>query len=159
MKTNVRQHTRKVKGRQCNVVRHQRSLKPNLGRVGLNRPFSKKKGIFHLPVRTAIIVPSTTSKDKKISREAFQKRINETRKFLSDKNGGYTSVRGLGGFTDDDTGRLIKEDVAIVESFATTDDFKNNKAAVEEFLKQKGKAWGQKSMGYQHEDDLYHVDS
>ena len=34
-KTNVRQHTRKVKGRPVNVVRHQRSLQPeSLGRVG-----------------------------------------------------------------------------------------------------------------------------
>lgn len=42
MKTNVRQHTRTIKGRRVPVVRHQRSLKPQLGRVQ-GRPLSTKR--------------------------------------------------------------------------------------------------------------------
>ena len=122
----------------------------------MSRPFKGKA--FHLPIRTAIIVPSTTSKDKKITRAEFQERINFTRKFLSKKNGGYTSVRGSGGYVTKD-GKLIKEPVAVVESFATKEAFEKNKKDVEYFLKHKGKAWGQESMGYELEDDLYHVDT
>lgn len=111
-----------------------------------------------MPIRTAIIVPSTTNKDEKISRADFQKRINETRAFLSRKNGGYTSVRGVGGYVKQDGG-LVKENVAVVESYTTKQDFVKNKKAVESFLKRKGREWGQESMGYEHEDDLYYVDA
>lgn len=157
-KTTVRSHIRKQGRHYVRVRSHMRQLPPSLGRVGLNKPFQTRKGVFHLPVRTAVIVPSTTRKDKKISRADFQKRINETRRFLAKKNGGYTSVRARGGYVTKN-GKLIKEDVAIVESFATKEAFSKNKAAVAAFLKAKGKSWGQESMGYEHEDDLYYVDT
>jgi len=155
-KTTVKQHTRRVNGRRVPVVRHERRVPESLGRVGV--PFSTKKGVFHLPVRTAVIVPSTTNKDEKISRADFQDRINETREFLSKTNGGYTSVRGTGGYVAND-GKLVKEDVAVVESFATKEAFEKNKKAVESYLKRKGREWGQESVGYEFEDDLFYIDT
>lgn len=101
-KTNVRQHTRTVKGRQCNVVRHQRSLKPNFGRVGNvirmrdGRKLThdeflkgyheaiKKKGGFKLP---NVIAPDlTTTKYFK----------NESWEAVDFKDGFYTLVDGKG---------------------------------------------------------------
>lgn len=157
MKTRVRSHIRKTGRNYVRVRSHQRRIKPQqFGRVGMNRPFKGKA--LHLPIRTAVIVPSTSNKDEKITRADFQSRINETRKFLSKKNGGYTSVRGSGGYVSKE-GKLIEEPVAIVESFATKEAFEKSKKDVEYFLKRKGRAWGQESMGYELEDDLYYVDT
>lgn len=153
-KTTVRTHSRILpSGRTTTVKTHTRGYKP----ADL-RPFPNKKGIFKLPVRTAIIVPSTTSKSKKISQEAFDRRVEETRKFLSAINGGYTSVKAVGGYTDKD-GRVIKEPVIVVESYAKRKAFMANKGRVRKWLELKGRSWGQESMGYEHEDDLYYVDS
>jgi hypothetical protein len=114
--------------------------------------------VFKLPVRTAIIVPSTSNTDKRVSRQEFQRRINEVRKFLAEKNGGYTSVRATGGYVTKG-GKLVKENVAVVESFAEAKTFRKNRRVVQGFLKRKGREWGQESMGYEHEDDLYYIDT
>lgn len=151
MFSNVKKHKRTLSsGRTISVKQHRRTRN--------KLPFQSRKGLFHLPVRTAIIVPSTSDTDKKISNTAFQKRVNQTRKFLADTNGGFTSVRSVGGFTDKN-GKLVKEDVVVVESFTTKKDFVANRPKVRKFLVKKGKEWKQESMGYEYEDDLYYVDT
>lgn len=119
-------------------------------------PLMSDKGVFHLPVRTAILVPSTTKKNKRVSGKEYTHRVRETRQFLAKTNGGYTSVSATGGYVSKEKG-LIQEPVAEVVSYSKRADFKKNRPTVRKFLKKKGKAWGQESMGYEHEDDLYYV--
>jgi len=148
----VKTHTRRLQsGRTTSVKKHRRK---NNG----NNPFPSGRNVFHLPIRTGIIVPSTKNTDKPISNKEFQKRVTETRQFLSNTNGGFTSVRAVGGFTDE-KGNLVKEDVVVVESFSTKDNFVKNRPKVRKFLRRKGKEWKQESMGYEHETDLYYIDS
>lgn len=149
----VKSHTRTLpSGKTTTVKRYTRTG------FSAATPFKSKKGLFHLPLRTAIIVPSTKAKSRKISNREYQSRIMATRRFLSKTNGGYTSVKAVGGFTDNE-GNLIKEDVAVVESYTTKPDYRNNREKIRDWLEDKGKEWGQESMGYEYEDDLYYVDS
>ena len=153
MKLNVQAHSRRLpSGRTTKVRQHRRGYSP-----ASRKPFSKAKGIFALPVRTAIIVPSTTDKNKPVSKAEMAKRVEDTRRFLNDTNGGTTSVKAVGGYTDN-KGNVIKEPVVVVESYATRKGFVKNKKKVRRYLEQKGKAWKQESMGYEHENDLYYVD-
>lgn len=149
----VKRHPRKLSSGKTITVKHHRRQKNRF-----DTPFPNRKGTFHLPIRTGIIVPSTKDTDKPISKEQFNKRISETRQFLSDTNGGFTSVRAVGGFTDK-KGNLVKEDVVVVESFSTKDNFVKNRPNVRNFLMRKGKEWKQENIGYEFEDDLYYVDS
>ena len=153
MMGNVKSHSRTCKsGKVCTVKKHNRKMNGSL------KPFEGVKGVFHLPIRTGIIVPSTSDTSKKISQDKFLDRINETRKFLSNANGGFTSLKAVGGFTDKD-GKLVKEKVVVVESYATKEDFRKNRPKVVKFLRKKGKEWKQEAMGYEHEDDLYYLDT
>lgn len=152
MKVSVRTHQRTLpSGKKILVKRHKRNLQSNA-------PFMKRKGVYHLPIRTAIIVPSTSDTNKPISSKAMARRVKETRQFLAETNGGYTSVRAVGGFTDEKN-RLVKEPVVVVESYATKKGFKQNRMKVRKWLENKGSKWKQEAMGYEHENDLYYVDS
>ena len=91
----------------------------------LNLTKDKKKRTFHLPVEQAVIVPSTSGvKDqKRITQVQLNKRVNSVRKFLSKRFGGFTDVKAVGGFVLRD-GKIVKERVKKVTSFATKGDFK-----------------------------------
>jgi len=105
-----------------------------------------------LPIQFSINVPSTNY-DKKISEPAFKKRIEETAVELSNKFGGDTSIRGKGDYTSD--GKLISEDVVIIESSMTKKDYYANKKDIEDFIKEKQKSWNQETIGYSFENDFY----
>lgn len=113
------------------------------------------KGSFHLPIETAILVPSTTAKSKKISAKEFQARINLTRRFLSRLFGGYTSVSGIGGYLL--KGKVIREKVAIVSSFCKLNSFKKYKREWVAWIRTKKKEWKQDSIGVIIENDLFYV--
>jgi len=117
----------------------------------------KRKGrTFYLPVEQAIVVPSTSGVklQKRISRPTLSRRVNTVRRFLSDKFGGYTSVKATGGFILKN-GRLIKEKVVKVTSFGTKKDFRKNKEKLFNQIDKWGRGWKQESIGYEHEGDLY----
>lgn len=103
-------------------------------------------------VQIAIIVPSTEY-DKTITKKAFDERVRETRKFLSDTFGGDTSITAKGGYTEG--GRLISEDVVLVETYSSPQEYTKNKKAIEEYIKKKQKEWAQFSIGYQFENDFH----
>lgn len=117
---------------------------------------AQKKKVFHLEIEQAILVPSTTSADKKVSDVVFKKRVKEVRKYLSKKFGGYTSVRGVGGYYSEPKKKIIQERVVKVTGFATKKDFKKNKPQLIKQMGKWGKKWGQESLGYEHEGDLYY---
>jgi hypothetical protein len=118
----------------------------------------QKEQAFHLPVEQAVLVPSTKSGNKAISKTEYNKRVQEVKKFLSQKFGGYTSVKGQGGYYSDKKG-IVKEKVTRVVSFSEKDNFKKNKQHLLKKLGSWSKKWGQESMGYENEGDLYYISS
>jgi hypothetical protein len=121
-------------------------------------PFSKS-GIktFHLPLETEIYVPSTTEKSKIISDEEFANRIRETQKYFSKLFGGFSKVNIEGGFVTSE-GKVVKERIAKVTVYSTTDSMKANENKVKEWLVKKQKDWKQESIGYGVEGDLYYIE-
>lgn len=112
-----------------------------------------------LPIEQAIIIPSTKGADKSISQTEMNKRVNAVRKFLSQKFGGYTSVKGMGGWYSDDKKKLIKEDIVKVTGFSSIKDYKRNKNVLAKQISKWGNKWGQESMGYEKEGDLFLYDT
>ena len=123
--------------------------------MGLKLTPRQKKRSFHLPVEQAVIVPSTQGKTKGISDTKLRTRVNEVKKYLSNKFGGYTAVKGQGGYYSKGKG-LIQERVVKVVSYAEEDKFKKNKPKLIKKLGAWRKKWGQENIGYEHEGDLYY---
>ena len=117
---------------------------------------AEKKKVFHLDVEQAIYVPSTKNGDKPISKAEHKKRVNEVRKYLSQKFGGYTSVKAVGGYYSEPKKKVIQEGVVKVTGFAKKGVFKRNEKIIKKQLGVWSNEWGQESMGYEHEGDLYY---
>jgi len=116
----------------------------------LKAPLSSES--TRLPLQFSIVVPSTDY-DKKISAREMKARVEETAKELSNRFGGDTAIRGKGDYTSD--GKLISEDVVVVEASMTEEDYKKNKPAIEAFIKEKQKEWKQETIGYNFEGDFH----
>lgn len=125
--------------------------------VGLKLTPRQRAKSFHLAVEQAVIVPSTQGKTKKISPAKMKSRVNEVKKYLSNKFGGYTAIKAQGGYYSKGKG-LIQEKVVKVVSFAEDSKFKKNKTNLIKKLGTWRKKWGQESMGYEHEGDLYYFE-
>jgi len=106
-----------------------------------------------LPVRQAVVVPSTREKSKPISLAEQKRRAEAVKKYLAKTFGGYTGLKGQGGYVSDD-GKLIEENVLKVESFTDRKTFKNNQAKLMRQMETWRRKWGQESMGYELEDDF-----
>lgn len=117
---------------------------------------SEKKKVFKLDVEQAVYVPSTKSGDKPVSKAEFKGRVQEVRKYLSKKFGGYTSVKAVGGYYSEPKKKVIQEKVVKVTGFAQKKNFNKNAPAVKKQLGVWSRKWGQESMGYEHEGDLYY---
>ena len=121
---------------------------------GGNVPHADK--MFQLPLEMVIYVPSTQDVDKVISVDKMDKRVDEVKKYLANKFGGYTSADKLGGFVDS-TGNLVNEDVVQVTSFSTKKAYAENKEELINQLAKWGEEWGQESIGFEFEGDLMYV--
>lgn len=130
---------------------------PKVGNLNLTK--EQKKRTFHLPIKQSIIIPSTSGvkTQTKISKLRLKKRVNNVRKFLSNKFGGFTSVKAVGGFVLKD-GKLVKERVVKVTAFATKVDFKKHRTSVIKQVGVWGKKWKQESVSYEHEGDLFIIE-
>ncbi|KKM75920.1 hypothetical protein LCGC14_1385370 [marine sediment metagenome] len=119
----------------------------------------QKKRIFHLPVEQAVIVPSTSGvkTQKRISKKQMTKRVNNVRRFLSKKFGGFTDVKATGGFVLRNN-RLVKERVVKVTSFSTKKAFRKNRGDVVKQVGRWGNKWKQESVSYENEGDLFIVE-
>lgn len=109
----------------------------------------------HLEVEQVIYVPSTNLKSETITNREMADRVEEVRMFLSELFGGYTSINGIGGYVEG--GDLIKEPVVKIVSYTTRDDFKNKNDILIEYLENKRVEWGQSSIGYEVEGDMYYL--
>lgn len=107
-----------------------------------------------LKYQVAIFVPSTKM-DKKVSKKVYNERVNETRTFLSKEGGGDTSVKASGGYVMSKNNKLVKEDVTIVETSMTPEQYKKSKPKIERYIVEKRKDYKQDSMGYKFEGDMY----
>lgn len=139
-RTKVRKHRRKTRKGVTKVRDHSRTL-----------DFPKGRGN---DIHIQIFVPSTEL-DRKIPQEKFESRIKTTKRFLSNLFGGYTAIRGTGGFTE--RNRLIQENVAVVETFAKRSDYLKHDRAMAGWLKKKKSAWKQISIGYSYNGKMYFV--
>jgi len=111
---------------------------------------------FHLPLEVAVYVPSTFDVDVVIPDDVFAERIKEVSEFLSGIFGGYTSQETLGGYVAED-GKLVKEDVVKVTSFATDEAFSKNKTKLLQRVQKWAKDWKQEAIGIEFEGDLFYV--
>ena len=121
---------------------------------GGNVPHADK--MFQLPLEMVIYVPSTQNVNKVISIDDMILRVDEVKKYLANKFGGYTSADKLGGYVDS-TGNLVNEDVVQVTSFSTKEAYAENKEQLINQLAKWCDEWGQESIGFEFEGDLMYV--
>ncbi len=119
----------------------------------------QRKRTFHLPIKQAIIVPSTSGvkSQKRISQKQLRKRVNNVRRFMSKRFGGFTDVKSTGGFILRN-GKIVKEKVIKVTAFATKKDFKKHKSEVIRQIGKWGRKWKQQSVSYENEGDLFIIE-
>jgi len=115
-------------------------------------------GATNLPIQTAVIVPSTRKGDKKAAASTVKSRVNDVRRFMSNRFGGYTSSKSTGGYVMKN-GKLVKERVNTVTAFASRQKYKKHKAAWLSYVRKKGKSWGQETMGIIIENDMKYIKS
>jgi len=120
---------------------------------------SQRRKTSHLAIEQTIYVPSTMKGGKKVAPSTLYNRTYLVKKYLAKKFGGYTSIEAKGGYQSKKRKRLVKEKVTKVTSFASKRKFNKNKDALLKQLRRWGKKWGQESMGYEHEGDMYHIKS
>jgi hypothetical protein len=111
---------------------------------------------LHFQVEQIVYVPSTNKAQKQISQMQMKARVVEVKKFLSRLFKGYTSIKAEGGYTTN-RNRLVTEGVVKITSYAKRDDFEKYRGIVHKKLKSWGRKWGQESMGYEVEGDLYYI--
>lgn len=129
-------------------------------RVGkLNLTPEQKKRTFHLPIRQSVFVPSTSGikSQKRISQAQMKNRVNNVRKYLSQRFGGFTDVKATGGFVLKN-GKLVKERIVKVTAFSTKKDFKKHGGNVIKQVGSWGKKWKQESVSYTNEGDLFIIE-
>ena len=117
-------------------------------------PHSEK--MFHLPIEVSVYVPSTQDVDKVVSKSEMKLRVEEVKKYLATLFGGFSSSSVEGGFLASD-GKVVKENVERVVSFAEKSEFDKNKEALVQKASEWAAKWGQEAIGLEHEGDLYYV--
>lgn len=113
------------------------------------------RGAFNLPIQTVTLIPSTTAKSKPITAKQLARRVAYARRQLSQFYGGYTSIKGTGGYPEGR--RIIREKIVRIAAFAKRSDFKKNKSKWVSWTKDLATRWKQDSMGIIIENDLKYV--
>lgn len=118
---------------------------------------AKAKTIFQLPIEQEVFVPSTNKAQRIIKEKAYKKRVDEVKDFLATTFGGFTETSGTGGYYSKDLNRVIKEPATVITSFSEEEDFPKKQKKLFSKLGKWRRAWGQESMGYEFEGDLYYL--
>src|SRR3972149_5507659 len=118
--------------------------------------FPKGSGKY---IHAVVYVPSTKERKVKILPEEFTARQQETESFLRKLFGGTTRVSGVGTWfvTINNKKELIKEEVAKIESFTEKADYYRNDLKLKKWLLNKKKEWGQESISFEYEEELFFV--
>ena len=113
-------------------------------------PITKNKET--LQIQFSISVPSTIL-ERQVKSNIFNQRAKEVATFLSNTFGGDTTIKGKGDYTKD--GKLINDEVFIVESSATRNDYLKNRTKLSEKLTSWRERWKQMQIFYNFEDKAY----
>lgn len=111
---------------------------------------------MYLPIEQAIYVPSTKN-NKPIPTKQFNARVETVRKYLSQKFGGFTSVRASGGYYSSKEKKVINEPVAKVTSFGQKEKYIKYRKPLLSKIATWQKQWSQESVGYEKEGDLLYI--
>jgi hypothetical protein len=114
------------------------------------------KGTMRLEKEMAIIVPSTKGVNKPITKIEMKKRISEVKNFMIPLFGGSTRLVGTGSYMSKKG--LVDEPVAVMEVYADTPVWKEHQKEVIDFLVKKAKEWGQESVSFEFETDLFLIE-
>lgn len=119
----------------------------------------QKAKYTHLPIKQAVYVPSTINISQHLTKDELIKRVDEVSSFFAKLFGGYSVYDLTGGYVTRKHGEneVIKEHFVRVVSFATDDTFKENQEKLFAQISQWAKEWGQESIGYEFEEDLYYI--
>lgn len=109
--------------------------------------------VNNLPVQVSFIVPSTRGGDD-ISKSDFDQRVEYTRRWFSSAFGGDTTVRGSGGFVDEN-GQLVEEAVAEVQSSTTRAKYMETRADFAQFVRRRRRNWLQDAVTFEVEGRTY----
>jgi hypothetical protein len=112
---------------------------------------------FMFDTNFIVYVPSTTDVGTKISEKELEGRVDLVKNYFAELFGGFTETEADGGYKSND-GRIITEDIVKVSVFATSDDWENKEQEVVDKIKSWAKEWGQESIGFEYEGDLYYID-
>jgi hypothetical protein len=120
-------------------------------------PFdSVSHGAFHLPIECVVYVPSTTAESTPIGEAEFRARVDETAEILVDLFGGCRESTARGRYRDHD-GNLIVEEVAVVTGYGKVEDYTGKRQQFMEWLIDVKARWGQESIGFEFEGDLWYL--
>lgn len=109
--------------------------------------------VNNLPIQVSFIVPSTRAGED-ISKADFDQRVEFTRRWFSSTFGGDTTVRGSGGFVDEN-GNLVKEAVAEVESSTTRAEYIKAREDFAQFVRRRRRNWLQDAVAFKVEGRTY----
>jgi hypothetical protein len=116
---------------------------------------------FQLPLEIAVYVPSTINVDTKISKEEFDKRVDEAETWLGRLWGGFSANDVEGGFVSGKGAtqrKLIQEDVVKITCFCRSEGFDRRFDLLLKKLVYWAKEWKQESIGLEVEGDLFYID-
>ncbi len=114
------------------------------------------KGTIRLEIEHAVYVPSTKNINQKISEAEFKKRVITVRNYMRQNFYGSTSVKGIGNYSDK-TNRSVDEKVVRVVNFADDKVYKQKRQQIITQVRSWGRQWGQESIGYEVEGDMYYI--
>jgi len=92
------------------------------------------------------LVPSTQNVSRRISPARFNQRVRMQQRVMTNVYGGTTTTHGTGTYTGK-RGGLVKERVAMVESFADRKTFQKERRTAFEAAGVMARAYGQESIG------------
>lgn len=102
-----------------------------------------------------VFVPSTRAYSKKISREAFNKRVREAASFFTKCFGGSTVDIEQGAYLMKN--KTVKEKVAVITVNTNKRLYYKFDKDVRDWLRQKKKSWGQDSMGFVYQGKMIFI--
>jgi hypothetical protein len=104
-----------------------------------------------------VYVPSTTDVGVKIAPVELDKRVDEVKEYFANLFGGFTETDADGGYKSH-SGEIVEEEVVKVSVFSKNKNWKENESQVVQKVKDWAKEWGQESIGFEYEGDLYYID-
>ena len=121
------------------------------GKTQLDKEFKFDKNFV-------IYVPSTSNVGDRISETELNGRVSEVEQLVADEFGGFTKTETDGGYKSY-SGEIIEEDIVKVSVFSTDKAWDENEKGLIRAVKMWAKEWGQESIGFEYEGDLYYIDA